>query len=66
VGTLSLIFGIIFILGALYFLWTGTILSGDVEFYFHINIALGIILLVIGSGLVKMYDTEKKKEKALK
>ena len=64
-GTPSLIFGIIFILGALYFLWSGTILSGDVEFYFHINIALGIILLVIGSGLVKMYDTEKKKEKAL-
>jgi len=29
------------------------------------NIALGIILLVIGSGLVKMYDTDKKKEKAL-
>jgi len=65
VGTSSLIFGIIFILGALYFLWTGTILSGDVEFYFHINIALGIILLVIGSGLVKIYAKEKKKEKAL-
>jgi positive regulator of sigma E activity len=65
VGTLSLIFGIIFILGALYFLWTGTILSSEIEFYFHINIALGIILLVIGSGLVKMYDKEKKKEKAL-
>ncbi len=65
-GTSSLIFGIIFILGALYFLWTGTILSGDVEFYFHINIALGIILLVIGLGLVKIYNTDKKKEKALK
>jgi len=65
VGTPSLIFGIIFILGALYFLWTGTILSTDIEFYFHFNIALGIILLVIGSGLVKMYDSDKKKEKAL-
>ncbi len=64
-GTLSLIFGVIFILGALYFLWTGTILSTDIELYFHFNIALGIILLVIGSGLVKMYDSDKKKEKAL-
>jgi len=66
VGTSSLIFGIIFILGALYFLWTGTIISSEVEFYFHINIALGIILLVIGSGLVKIYNSDKKKEKALK
>jgi len=63
VGTASLIFGIIFILGALYFLWTGTILSSSINLYFLINIALGIILLVIGSGLVKIYDKDKKKEK---
>jgi len=63
VGTASLIFGIIFILGALYFLWTGTILSTSIDLYFHINIALGIILLVIGSGLVKIYNKDKKKEK---
>ncbi len=65
-GIASLIFGVIFILGALYFLWTGTILSSSIDLYFHINIALGIILLVIGSGLVKLYDKDKKKEKISK
>ena len=65
-GTLSLIFGIIgiitgsaFAIPAVLFLTTDPFPSSA----FYVVAGISVISFVIGSGLVKKYDNDKKKEK---
>ena len=67
-GTLSLIFGIIIIGFGLYFLFNSLIgLAVSVTTYENyisiIAIGVGIIIIVIGSALIRKFDKDRKKEK---
>jgi len=63
VGTLSLIWGIIFILAGLYLLVYGLVLGAIVGALWLV--IPGIIILSIGGTLVRKYDSDRKKEKKL-
>ncbi len=62
-GTLSLIWGIIFILAGLYLLVYGLVLGAIVGALWLV--IPGIIILSIGGTLVRKYDSDRKKEKKL-
>ncbi len=67
-GTLSLIFGVIVIGFGLYWLYNSLIgLAVSVTTYENyisiIAIGVGIIIIAIGSALIRKFDKDRKKEK---
>jgi len=63
-GTLSLVWGIIFIVVGLYFLAVPIVLGSLFVFLGYSEIGsfiLGIILISIGRTLIRKYDSDKKK-----
>ncbi len=63
-GTLSLVGGIIFILGGLYYLAEALVFGSIFTFLGYnglYSFILGIILISIGGTLIRKYDKDKKR-----